>query len=541
MNALFLKLLNMSVKAGIIVLAIVVLRLLFKKAPKWMHCLLWVMVAVRLVVPVSFGSSFSVFNAFKETEVVSQKAELSEATGWMQMSLGAIITSTGTTASENVSDDTVVSSQAEGASIPYLAIIWLVGVAAMLAYSAYSYLCIKKKVRFSVPSSKNVYICDEITTPFILGILIPRIFVPSNIRGEALSNVLAHERAHIERRDYWWKPIAFLMLSVYWFNPLMWIAYVLFCKDIELACDEHVIKSMNKEAIAAYSSTLLECSISQRRIAACPLAFGENSVKTRIKSILNYKKPGFFVVVAAVIVCIIAGVVLLTDAKADQKEPEIQPEEQVVVSSVAESVEDKTEENTEENTEEPEPQNEDLSLMYQVFDEAGNVEVSGEDVIEFMNSDGTLNMEFLHAAVNAKSMAYRINGKEGRLYADFSFVAEDNQAPLPIWIEDENGETLWSTEIWLPHMGWDAYYYLNEDGTDYIIEYYPEESQGMVHYSFKMFTFDENGEILLKHEYSAKSETEISAFEEDIAPYRDRMELLASTIEFEVKAGDCLK
>ena len=197
--------------------------------------------------------------------------------------------------------------------IPVAAIVWVSGIVIMLAYALISYIKLKKTVSVCVPVGERILSCDEVKAPFILGVFKPIIYVPSSMSGETLDLVIRHETAHLQRRDHWWKPFGYLLLAFYWFNPLCWIAYVLLCRDIEMACDEKVIRDMNKDEMAAYSQALLDCSFPRRRIAACPLAFGEVGVKERVKGVLNYKKPAFWIVVAAIAACIVIGVCFLTN------------------------------------------------------------------------------------------------------------------------------------------------------------------------------------------------------------------------------------
>ena len=195
--------------------------------------------------------------------------------------------------------------------------VWLIGLAAMLLYALVSYLRLRRCVRASIPLRENIYVCDEVPSPFILGIVHPRIYLPSALDEAQRGSVLSHERAHLARRDHWWKPLGFALLAVYWFNPLLWLAYTLLCRDIELACDERVLRGMDAGQVKAYSSALLACSVPRRMIAACPLAFGEVGVGARVKNALRYKKPAFWVIAASVIVCIVVAVCFLTNPRTD--------------------------------------------------------------------------------------------------------------------------------------------------------------------------------------------------------------------------------
>ncbi len=317
MDAVFIKLLNMSISASWLILAVVVLRLILKNAPKWIRCILWGLVAVRLICPVSIESIFSLVPS---AETVPQDI--------VYVSEPAV--HTGVTAVNSIVNPYLSESMAPevGASVNPLqivvslsAVIWFVGMIGMLLYAGISYLRIRRKVAASILDVENIYLCDYIETPFVLGIVKPRIYLPSAMaEDENAGYVIAHERAHIKRRDHWWKPLGFLLLTVYWFNPVIWASYVLLCRDIELACDESVIGSLGERDKKSYSNALLACSIQmktgsirRRMIAACPLAFGEVGVKKRVKAVLNYRKPAFWVFVVAVVACIVVAVCFLTD------------------------------------------------------------------------------------------------------------------------------------------------------------------------------------------------------------------------------------
>lgn len=319
MEALFLKIFNMSITAGWIVLAVVLLRLLLKKAPKWISCLLWVLVGLRLVLPFSFESKVSVIPS---AETVPQEIIYSEAP-MINSGVPFVNGTVNPVISESLAPETGASVNPIQIVIFIASIAWSIGVAGMIIYALVSYLRIKHKVRISAPLRENIYVCDNIGTPFILGIIKPKIYLPSDIGEKEAEYIIAHEKSHLKRRDHLWKPLGFALLTVYWFNPLLWLGYVLLCRDIELACDERVIKEMGAEDKKAYSTALLNCSIPRRMISACPLAFGEVGVKSRIKSVLNYKKPAFWIIVVAVIACVVAAVCLLTDPKKEEKNEDI--------------------------------------------------------------------------------------------------------------------------------------------------------------------------------------------------------------------------
>ena len=314
MSGIFLKLLNLSISASWLVLVVLALRLMLKRAPKWVNVLLWGMVALRLMVPFSIESALSLIPS---AETVSPEV--------VQFDPAPTITS-GVTIIDNAVNPSLSESFAAAplASVNPLYVwtylagwVWLIGLAAMLLYALVSYLRLRRRVSASIRLWENIYVCDEVPSPFILGIVRPRIYLPSALDEAQRGSVLSHERAHLARRDHWWKPLGFALLAVYWFNPLLWLAYTLLCRDIELACDERVLRGMDAGQVKDYSSALLACSVPRRMLAACPLAFGEVGVGARVKNALRYKKPAFWVVAASVIVCIVVAVCFLTNPRTD--------------------------------------------------------------------------------------------------------------------------------------------------------------------------------------------------------------------------------
>lgn len=314
MAAVFLKLLNLSISASWLVLAVLVLRLISKRSPKWMNVLLWGIVALRLTLPFSIESALSLIPS---AETVSPAA--------VQFAPAPTITS-----GVSVIDNAVNPSLSEHfAAVPTASVnplyvwteiagwVWLIGLGAMLLYALVSYLRLRRRVRVSLPIQDHIYLCDAISSPFILGVVKPRIYLPSGLDEVQRQNVLAHEQAHLARRDHWWKPLGFALLAVYWFNPVLWLAYTLLCRDIELACDERVIRTMDESAVKTYSTVLLACSMPRKAVITCPLAFGEVGVKERVRNALHYKKPAFWVVAASVAVCVVVAVCFLTDPPTD--------------------------------------------------------------------------------------------------------------------------------------------------------------------------------------------------------------------------------
>ena len=309
MSVVFLKLLNMSFTATWLILAILLLRLILKKAPKWISCLLWALAAVRLVCPFSIESGLSLIPS---PEPLPQTL-LTGNSFQVNTGLGAVDTAINTYLSDSYYEGVTVPASYGNTVLTLLAILWLLGVLALLAYSVISYLRLRRRVRPALHLNWNIWICDCINAPFILGIFRPRIYLPSGISEDQRDYVLAHEKAHLERRDHWWKPLGFALVIVYWFHPLVWLSYTLLCRDIEMACDEKVIRDYSMEEKKSYSRTLLELSISGHPVGVCPLAFGEIGIKERIRSVLHYKKPAFWVMLVAVAACISAAVCFLTN------------------------------------------------------------------------------------------------------------------------------------------------------------------------------------------------------------------------------------
>ncbi len=314
MSDLFLKIVNMSISASWLVVAVLILRLVLKKAPKWVYVLLWGIVAVRLICPFSFESALSLIPS---AETFPEKI----------ISGPSFDVQTGITPIDNRINDYLGDRYFEGVTVPanngntimtILTIVWIIGILLLATYTVISYWRLNRKVDTAVHYKDNIFQSENVSSPFVLGIINPRIYLPFSMNEQDMEHVVAHEQAHIRRKDHWWKPLGFLLLTIHWFNPLIWWAYVLLCRDIELACDEKVIKELGNEQRADYTQALVACSVNRRMIAACPLAFGEVGVKERVKSVMNYKKPAFWVIIIAVIVCVGVAVCFLTNPKQDR-------------------------------------------------------------------------------------------------------------------------------------------------------------------------------------------------------------------------------
>ena len=314
MAAVFLKLLNLSISASWLVLAVLVLRLVSKRSPKWMNVLLWGMVALRLMLPFSIESALSLIPS---AETLSPEVVRFDPAPTITSGVEFIDNAVNPSLSESFAAAPLASVNPLYVWTYLAGWVWLIGLGAMLLYALVSYLRLRRRVSVSLCVRENIYLCDAISSPFILGVVKPHIYLPSGLDEVQRQNVLSHEQAHLARRDHWWKPLGFALLAVYWFNPVLWLAYALLCRDIELACDERVIRTMDESAVKTYSTVLLACSMPRKAVITCPLAFGEVGVKERVKNALHYKKPAFWVVAASVTVCIVVAVCFLTNPPTD--------------------------------------------------------------------------------------------------------------------------------------------------------------------------------------------------------------------------------
>ena len=316
MSDLFLFTMNRSIAASWVILAVILARLLLRKAPKTYTCLLWWIVAARLF---SAGFPQTSFSLIPSTQTITPES-LYDRAPVITSGVEIIDDVVNPVYTESFRADPVASVNPLQVWTAVAANIWLLVMIAIWVWSFISWLRIRRRVAVSVNLRDNIYICDAIDTPFILGVLKPRIYLPSALGESQQRHVIAHEQAHLHRRDHWYKPFAYFLLSINWFNPLMWVAYILLCRDIELACDERVIERMTAGDKKGYSTALLECSIHRHMIAACPLAFGEVGVKERVKAVLRYKKPAFWIVLIAVIICAAFVLFFMTDPVSAQPE-----------------------------------------------------------------------------------------------------------------------------------------------------------------------------------------------------------------------------
>lgn len=314
MDDVFLKLVNLSISASWLILAVLVLRVVLKKAPKWVMPLLWGVVALRLVCLFSIESALSLIPSAETipSEIVT---ETREPVLYEQATLDIVTNPTLPSAAEV---PVGVSRQQAQVDFNIYSVLWLAGMAALLVHALVSAGKLKRKLATAILLRDNIYESEFVDSPFVFGVVKPNIYLPMHMDEGTAAYVIAHERAHLARRDHWWKVLGYLVLALHWFNPLVWVAYILFCRDIELACDEKVVKGLDGAARADYSQALLSCAAPKRAVAACPLAFGEGNIKTRVKSALHYKKPAFWVAAAAVLAVVIVAVCFLTNPKSER-------------------------------------------------------------------------------------------------------------------------------------------------------------------------------------------------------------------------------
>lgn len=425
MTKVFLGVVNMSISAGWMILAVIVFRRLLKEAPKWLNVTLWGLAGIRLAFPFSIESMFSLIPS---SETISPEI--------MQAPMPAV--NTGIPALNQAVNPIISTSlaPAPGESVNPLqvwvsvaAFIWAVGMAFLFFYTVISYWRLRRRVATAVPWRGNIYQCDRVDSPFVLGILRPRIYLSFYLEELDKRAIIAHERAHIRRRDHWWKPLGFLLLTVHWFNPLVWIAYMLFCRDIELACDEKVIRGLDNEQRADYSQALLSCSAGRKRITACPLAFGENGVKERVRSVLNYRKPTFWIIAVAVFACAVIALCFLTDPAGSGRQP-------------ADGEQDSTGVGRE--------------------SDAGN-----QEEMEFKEltvwEDADLDLDGETEIICVREIM------EGEAY-ELKVVKKD-------------GTLLWSREAGTAHTGRGAFLLYQDGGKDYLVEYFPTMYQGIGSYT----------------------------------------------------------
>ncbi len=421
MDGLFLKVVNMSISASWLFFVVLVLRLLLQKAPKWVNVLLWGIVGIRLICPFSFESNMSLVPS---AETIPQEILQYEGTKLQEPAYLEIVTN------PMLSDGVIVeleqTTDRMQIRVVDITFLWIIGMGVLLLYTIISYLRLCHRVSTAVRYKDNIFKSENVTSPFVLGIIRPRIYLPFKVGEQELEHVIAHEQAHIHRKDHWWKPLGFLLLTIHWFNPLVWLAYVLLCRDIELACDEKVIKKLDNEQRANYTQALVNCSVNRRMIAACPLAFGEVSVKDRVRSVMNYKKPTFWVILASVIVCIVMAVCFLTNPK-EKQEQEQQGNEVIVDDEGNEKDLEQVKENKGDSEQVEESKNE----LEQV-----QTEIEGDEVLEaydtLLAGDQSL--------VNNEVVQWWIPDfrKMGSIEHEYTYIDLDGDGVVELWVQMVN-------------------------------------------------------------------------------------------------------
>ena len=320
MENVFLQILNNAITVSVLILVIMLVRVLCRKMPKWITCLLWILVAAKLMMPFPMESIFSLVPT---SEPIPAGIAM-ESNPHISSGIENVDNLINPALQQHFAPDKTASANPLQVWMYVGTVVWLAGTAALLLYALAAYVTVKWKVRASVRVEKNIYECDDIADPFIMGIIRPRIYLPSGLDEETKKYVLKHETAHLGRKDYLWKPLGFLILSVYWFQPLCWAAYILMCGDIEYACDEKVIKKETEGARADYCKALLACSVPRKMLAACPVAFGENGVKGRVKNMMNYKKPTFWISSISLVIVVIVALCFATSPKGKEADNEME-------------------------------------------------------------------------------------------------------------------------------------------------------------------------------------------------------------------------
>ena len=589
MAAVFLKLLNLSISASWLVLAVLVLRLVSKRSPKWMNVLLWGIVALRLVLPFSIESALSLIPS---AETLSPEVVRFDPAPTITSGVEFIDNAVNPSLSESFAAAPLASVNPLYVWTEIAGWVWLIGLGAMLLYALVSYLRLRWRVSVSLPIQDRIYLCDAISSPFILGVVKPRIYLPSGLDEVQQQNVLSHERAHLARRDHWWKPLGFALLAVYWFNPVLWLAYALLCRDIELACDERVIRTMDESAVKTYSTVLLACSMPRKAAITCPLAFGEVGVKERVKNALHYKKPAFWVVAASVAVCVVVAVCFLTnppralskvcgdfwDTEAVCTYTEEQPgtdarytttngtvrlsEHLALVRIGAARPEKKSAVNPKWST---------LYLALPGADGAPAERLTIDFIREYDAPGGTKATYTLNIGTRDDSKSYKVLSGQDEIEEFLAYLRGDASTLLAATdfdgdgTEDEifftevepgqiyriyaesNGSERWSAELGLAHVGWDSYFLYRNGDTSAILRYNPAMFQGFCDYDYELFTIGADGRNLLMQrsvEFDANPDSDdpwppdAQVFADEVNALLEKSTLLISTLDGELHLED---
>lgn len=317
MTELFLQVVNRSISASWLVLAVLILRVLLRRSPKWIRVLLWGMVGVRLVCPFSLES---VWSLVPSAQTISPTL-LTDSTPTVHTGFPTLNQTINPVLSQAAATTPDATPNLLEIWLPTLAVLWVMGMAIGLGYAAVGYLRLRRQLSSAVEVEDHIFQSSAAHVPFVLGLFHPNIYLPLSMDRDTLAHVVAHEQAHVKRRDHWWKALGFLLLCIHWFNPLAWVAYAVFCRDVELACDEAVVKHLDRQARADYSQALLLCSVGRACWTAGPLCFGEVGVKQRVKAVLRYQRPTLVAVAASLLVCVLVGAAFLTNPLASRVLP----------------------------------------------------------------------------------------------------------------------------------------------------------------------------------------------------------------------------
>jgi Antirepressor regulating drug resistance, predicted signal transduction N-terminal membrane component len=514
---ILIQLFNMSITASYLIVAIILVRLLFKNLPRKFICLLWGLVAIRLIFPFTIESI---------TSLIPKKSALSEDIIYKNITsinrnvtpfhnsinpLGNQLIDTNVKDSFNIMHIVLTSA----------VIVWIIGMAILVMYSLITFIRLRRMVSTSVPLKENIYLSDNIQAPFILGVLKPHIYVPFSLDELSLAYVIAHEKAHIKRLDHWIKPISFLILSVYWFNPLLWVAYILLCRDIELACDEKVIEQLGFSEKKAYSNTLLACSSKHLSISMCPLAFGEVGVKQRIKNILNYKKPTLWVIIMAFIVGITIILCFMFN-----------PEGQTSIDVTSQNNHDKKITTTNIPT---------SSLQSTPIPSIQPTQAVPVEPTQAVNDDGFIINDANKKDITVASADINHDGIDEKISIDLSVY--DIAQPAYIKIYNRNHKVIFKEMLFSANVAQNSFYLYTKKDKTYLLTYIPYCEQGGCSYKYDLFYLDKNNKkvnvaskniffdiynVEDKKHYNIAS---LINFYNDINSYLNKSMLLISTID----------
>ncbi len=538
MTELFLKIVNMSFSASWLILAVLLLRVVLRDAPKWIRVLLWGMVAVRLILPFSVESMFSLVPSVEvisrenpadhgitiqtgvepidaqmnqyfdmyytdnttapkeegvwESEEVSGALEVPKVTEEESLPVSEVTEMTGISEGQEESG-TGINTTAQSVEVFHiLAGIWVMGMVLLVCYSVISYFCLHSKVRTAVRHREHIFQSENVTFPFVLGLFHPRIYVPFGLETNTYDCVIAHEQAHIKRLDHLWKPLGFLLLTVYWFHPLMWLAYMLLCRDIELACDERVIREWNQEQIADYAQALLVCSVNNSRITACPVAFSEVSVKDRVKAMTSYKKPAFWVIVLSIVLCIVVAVCFLTNPKTEEEQPQ-NAGAQMEHSDEGTNMTPDRQQGEINPAEEGSSGNSSVNTGASGVDSenggvntgASGVDSNGGNSIP-VTGNGNSGLEIEETPVFTPLMEFGSADLDGDGWKETFRVSEITFDRYQLDVLKADGSVLWGEEYSTAHVGWNSFFLCHLDGKDYLLRYNPTMYQGFASYYYEL-------------------------------------------------------